>query len=46
MLLLYKIECFIDVSAANRIDKLACAIIHDNLTCFDYKLALKTSLKN
>ena len=34
--LLYKIECFIDVSSTNKIDNLTCVIIHDNLTCVDY----------
>ena len=29
--LLYKIECFIDVTASNKIDYLTCVIIHDNL---------------
>ena len=32
--LLYKIECFIDVSANNKIDSLTCVIIHDNLMCW------------
>ena len=36
MWLLYKIECFIDVSATNKIDNLTCVIIHDNLRCVDY----------
>ena len=31
-LLLYKIDCFINVSATNKIDNLTCVIIHDNLT--------------
>ena len=31
--LLYKMECFVDVSAINKIDNLTCMIIHDNLTC-------------
>ena len=34
--LLYKIECFIDFPASNKIDNLTCVIIHDNLTCVDY----------
>ena len=31
--LLYKIECFIDISTTNTIDNLTRVIIHDNLTC-------------
>ena len=34
--LLYKIECFIDFSATNKINNLTCVIIHDNLTCVNY----------
>ena len=34
--LLYKVECFIGVSATNKIDNLTFVIIHDNLTCIDY----------
>ena len=30
LLLLYKIEWFIDFSATNKIDNLTCMIIHDN----------------
>ena len=29
-------ECFIDVSATNKIDNLTFVIIHNNLTCDDY----------
>ena len=34
-ILLYEIECFINVSAINKIDNLTC-VIPDNLTCVDY----------
>ena len=36
LLLLYKIEWFIDFFATNKIENLTCVIIHDNLTCVDY----------
>ena len=29
--LLYKIECFIDITATDKSDNLTCVIIHDNL---------------
>ena len=31
--LLYKVECFIEVSATDKNGNLTCEIIHGNLTC-------------
>ena len=38
-LLLYKVYCFIEISSTDKSDNLTCEIIHDNLTCENYRFS-------